>query len=147
MNRNIVMDIEIKHFDDLSTEELYSILQLRSSVFVVEQQCIYQDIDGVDNVAYHLLCYEEKQIIGYLRIYESNRFVKIGRVLIDPKYRKKGYAKMIMKEAVSFIKQNIPTSEIVIAAQEYLKTFYESFEFVPISDTYLEDEIPHIDYG
>ena len=139
------MNIEIKHFDQLNTQELYKIIQLRSSVFVVEQQCIYQDIDGADTKAYHLLCYEEKIIIGYLRIYQANRSVKIGRVLIVPKYRNKGYAKLMMKEAILFIKNDMQNSEIVIAAQEYLKSFYESFEFIVTSVPYLEDGIPHID--
>ncbi|MCH4887620.1 GNAT family N-acetyltransferase [Acidaminobacter sp. JC074] len=140
------MNIEIKHFDDLSTKDLYEILYLRCKVFVVEQACTYQDCDGKDTDAYHLMLKEDK-LAGYLRILRpgvSYEEVAIGRVVVDEDYRHLKFGKKIMNEAISFILSQ-GYDAIRISAQLYLKDFYQSLGFEVVSDMYLEDDIEHIE--
>ncbi|MBZ9607740.1 GNAT family N-acetyltransferase [Clostridium estertheticum] len=142
------MNWEIKKFNELSGEEVYEILKLRSEVFVIEQQCIYEECDGKDNKSYHLFAKENGQIIVYLRILEkgvSYNEISIGRVLTDKKYRGKGLAKQMMLRAIGFIENNLNEKAIRIGAQEYLINFYSSLGFVRVSEVYLEDNIPHIE--
>jgi ElaA protein len=138
------MKIAIKHFNDLSTKELHQILKIRSEIFVVEQDCVYLDIDDVDLESHHLIGYVEKEIAGYLRIYEKDGSVRIGRVLVADTHRRKGHASKIMEGAIDFIQTNKPKGSIKISAQEHLKSFYGSFQFEQTSDMYLEDGMPHI---
>jgi ElaA protein len=102
------MKIAIKHFNDLSTKELHQILKIRSEIFVVEQDCVYLDIDDVDLESHHLIGYVEKEIAGYLRIYEKDGSVRIGRVLVAENHRRKGHASKIMEGAIDFIQTNKP---------------------------------------
>lgn len=142
------MNWEMKKFNELSGEEIYEILKLRSEVFVIEQQCIYEECDGKDNKSYHLFAKENGQIIAYLRILEkgvSYNEISIGRVLTDKKYRGKGLAKQMMLRAIEFIENNLNEKVIRISAQEYLINFYSSLGFVRVSEVYLEDNIPHIE--
>jgi ElaA protein len=111
---------------------------------VVEQDCVYLDIDDVDLESHHLIGYVEKEIAGYLRIYEKDGSVRIGRVLVAENHRRKGHASKIMEGAIDFIQTNKPSGSIKISAQEHLKSFYGSFQFEQTSDMYLEDGIPHI---
>ena len=142
------MKWEIKKFKELSVDELYRILELRNNVFVVEQECIYQDCDRKDLEAYHLFCIENDKIIATLRILEkgiSYDEISIGRVVVDKLYRRKKLGRKAMEMAIDFIKNTYGNSPIRISAQLYIKEFYESLGFKEVSDIYLEDDIPHIE--
>lgn len=141
--------IKIKEYSDLSSTEIYQIFQSRINVFVVEQECIYQDIDNKDIDAFHCFIKDDlgNDIIAYLRILKKGVSYKeapsIGRVLVTEPYRKQGYATAIMNEAIDYIFYYLNESKIIISAQEYLIKFYSSLGFVQIGDVYLEDNIPH----
>lgn len=138
----------IKEFKELDTNEIYEILKLRSEVFIVEQQCVYQDIDGKDDSSYHLFALDKGMIAAYLRILEkgsSYNEISIGRVLIAKNYRGKGLGRELMLKAIDFIDNTIKEDAIRISAQEYLVKFYRNLGFDIVSDVYLEDGIPHIE--
>jgi len=139
----------IKSFDALEANELYSILKLRAEVFVVEQNCPYQDLDGKDIQSFHLLgINESNELLAYARLLPakiSYDEVSIGRVVSSPKYRKTGLGKQLMKKAIEMIYEKYGKTPIRIGAQLYLNSFYESFGFVKTSEEYLEDNIPHIE--
>ena len=137
----------IKNFQDLSNTEIYQILRLRSEVFVVEQQCIYQDIDNKDKKAVHIFLKEKNEIIAYSRVFKEKEYFEnpsIGRVVVANKRRMYGVGKKIMNISINYIKQNIKAKNIEISAQKYLKKFYSNFGFVQQGDEYLEDNIPHL---
>lgn len=137
-----------KRFEALSTIEMYSILKLRSEVFVVEQNCVYQDIDGKDMKALHLFGEEDGKIIAYSRLFNVGDYFEnasIGRVVVAENCRNKKYGHDLMREAISAIETHFQEIKITISAQLYLKKFYESHGFVQTSETYLEDDIPHIE--
>lgn len=141
--------VTIKTFEELSPAEVYQILQARSEVFVVEQTCIYQDIDGKDTDGYHCFIKDDDEIIiAYLRLLSTGVSYKdgpsIGRVLVTAPYRKKGYATIIMKAVIDFAFHDLLEEKIIISAQEYLITFYLSLGFKQTGAVYLEDNIPHI---
>lgn len=141
------MKIEIKHFKNLSTIELYQLLQLRSEVFVVEQNCVYQDIDGKDDIAWHVLGKKKDGLVAYLRIFEPGDYFKrasIGRVVVAERARKRGYAKKIMEAAMAHIFENLSEKKITLSAQTYLIPFYQELGFESVGEGYLEDGIPHI---
>lgn len=138
---------KIKRFEALSVSELYKLLQLRSEVFVVEQNCVYQDIDGKDEKALHLIGEENGNIVAYARLFKPKDYfdeASIGRVVVKETSRSKKLGHILMREAIQVIETHFDVTEITISAQLYLKHFYESHGFVQISDTYLEDDIPHI---
>ena len=135
--------MELQSFDQLSTRTLYEILQLRSAVFVAEQDCNYLDPDGVDLSAYHLFKRIDGNIVCYARLYESKKEAHIGRVLTPSEARGKGYGIELMKAAVDNCKVLFPNKDIVISAQEYLLRFYEGFGFVVEGTRYFEDNLPH----
>ena len=142
------LQFKIKRFNELSTSELYQLLQLRSEVFVVEQNCVYQDIDGKDEKALHLLGEIDNKVVAYSRIFKPKDYFEnasIGRVAIAEKYRAQKWGHQLMQEAISGIENNFGIQSITISAQLYLKKFYESHGFVQIGETYLEDGIPHIE--
>lgn len=137
-----------KRFEALSTIEMYSILKLRSEVFVVEQNCVYQDIDGKDMKALHLFGEDDGKIIAYSRLFNVGDYFEnasIGRVVVAENCRNKNYGHDLMREAISAIETHFQETKITISAQLYLKKFYESHGFVQTSETYLEDDIPHIE--
>jgi ElaA protein len=139
---------KIKKFTDLSTNELYDILRLRSEIFVVEQNCVYLDLDGKDKLALHLYGEYKEKIVAYSRLFEpgiSFENASIGRVVVDANYRNKKWGHELMQEAIANIQLHFRESKITIGAQLYLKKFYESHGFVQTSDMYLEDDIPHIE--
>ncbi len=143
-----MVNISIKKFSELTVEELYNILKIRNEVFVVEQQCVYQDCDGKDQESYHLVAMDNERVIGYLRIPNKNvsyMEVSIGRVLVTADVRGKGIAKDIMANAIDFIINELKENKIRISAQSYLEEFYESLGFIKVSKEYLEDGIPHIE--
>lgn len=142
------MNIKIKHFTELSIDELHDLLAVRNAVFVVGQNCCYQDLDGNDKNAFHLLLSDKNKIVGTLRI--LNFKVKyqepsIGRVAISSLYRGKGLGHLMMKEAMSFIKNTFNTSNVRISAQSYLVDYYTQHGFSKVSKEYLEDGLPHVE--
>lgn len=141
------MKIEVKKFDELSNTELYEALRLRAEVFVVEQDCIYNDIDGMDQQGLHVLAKVDGRIIGYTRLLKAGTRFKtasIGRMVVDKDYRFKGYARAIMEHSIDYIHKSWNESIIHISAQQYLKGFYGSIGFKIVTDPYLEDGIPHV---
>ena len=142
------MNWKIKRFEELTTTELYEILRVRSEVFVVEQTCIYQDLDLKDKKAYHLFCENNGEIAAYLRILDkgvSYPEISIGRVLTRETNRRIGLAREMMQKAISFVEEELSEMQIRISAQLYLKQFYESLGFLVTSEVYLEDDIQHIE--
>jgi len=142
------MKVEIKKFNELGLEELYEIFRLRSEVFVVEQECIYNDVDGKDLDSVHVMIKNEGRIEAYLRVIKegiSYEDCSIGRVLVAKEARGKGLARRIVKEGIDYITREWNKKRITIGAQEYLKEFYGSFGFKTVSDVYIEDGIPHVD--
>ena len=142
------MNYNIKKFSELENNELYQILELRSEVFVVEQNCAYNDVDNKDQDAYHLLLEDNKKIVAGLRILKkgvSYDQISIGRVVVSKTHRGLGIAKEMMLKAIEFIENDLNEKEIKISAQAYLIEFYKSIGFVEVSQVYLEDDIPHID--
>lgn len=139
---------EIKPFEALSLPELYSVLQLRSEVFVVEQNCVYQDIDGKDKKALHVIGEFEGETVAYCRLFKSGDYfdqASIGRVIVKENFRDKKWGHDLIKEAVGAIQSHFGESQITISAQLYLKKFYESHGFKQTTEEYLEDGIPHIE--
>lgn len=140
-------EFKIKRFNELSLHELYQLLQLRSEVFVVEQDCVYQDIDGKDEKALHLLGIYDGRIVVYTRLFGPGDYfgnASIGRVVISPAYRDRKWGHSLMKASIGGIKEYYHTGNITISAQLYLKKFYESHGFVQDGEQYLEYNIPHI---
>ena len=143
------MEVEwkIKSFKELSLIELYQTLQLRSEVFVVEQNCVYQDIDNKDQKAMHLMGSNEGQIVAYARLFKPGDYFEqasIGRVVIAKKFRNRQWGHDLMREALVGIRKHFSQTKITISAQLYLKKFYETHGFLSEGETYLEDDIPHI---
>ena len=143
----MILEWKIRRFQELSTAELYDLLQLRSEVFVVEQNCVYQDIDGKDRKALHLIGEYDSKIVAYARLFKAGDYFEeasIGRVVVMANYRDKKWGHELMTQANRAVKAYFNTTEITISAQLYLQKFYESHGFVVTSETYLEDDIPHI---
>jgi len=141
------MEIQIKTFSELSTQELYAILQLRSEVFVVEQDCVYQDMDGKDEKALHIIGKKKGAVIAYTRCFKPGDYftkASIGRVVVKENERKYKYGYAIMEASIQAIADSYKTNTIKISAQCYLHTFYSNLGFNPIGEEYLEDGIPHI---
>ena len=138
-----------KKFDDLTSHELYSVLQLRNEVFVVEQNCVFQDADNKDQDSHHLMGWDNETLVAYSRIVPSgiayDSFPSIGRVVTSPKTRRTGIGKILMQQSIEELQKLFGQSSIKLGAQLYLKKFYESFGFVQSSDMYIEDGIPHIE--
>ena len=143
-----MIDIKVKYFDELTISELYNILQLRSEVFVVEQNCVYQDIDGKDSKALHIIGFKNDKIVAYTRIFKPGDCFKeagIGRVVVRENERKHGCGNDIMKASIRAIEENFSKSTIYLSAQTYLVKFYGSLGFNVVGEEYLEDNILHID--
>ncbi|MCC2591216.1 GNAT family N-acetyltransferase [Chryseobacterium sp. MFBS3-17] len=136
----------IQTFHELSTSELYKILQVRADVFVVEQNCPYQDLDGSDEHAVHIRAEINGNIAAYCRIFAPGikyDEASIGRVLTGTDYRRLKLGKSLMHIAISAIETRYGTSQIRISAQDYLIRFYEEFGFENTGKQYLEDHLPH----
>lgn len=135
----------IKKFSELTTEELYEILRVRAEVFVVEQNCAYQDLDGVDLDAYHVFLQENGKIAAYLRVVDKGKRldeVSVGRVISLK--RRQGLGSELMKLGLAVAKEKFGARVVKVGAQVYAKPFYESVGFRQISGEYMEDGIPHI---
>lgn len=136
-----------KAFKDLTNEEVYDIFNLRLAVFVVEQNCPYQDADGKDPQSFHVQRLDNGVLTAYARIVApgiSYKEVSIGRVITSQKARRTGAGKMLMEKTMDYIHKEYGNVPIRIGAQLYLQKFYESFGFVWEGEEYLEDGIPHI---
>ena len=142
-----MLDIEIKNFKELSIQELYALLQLRSEVFVVEQDCVYQDLDGKDSKAIHIIGKKGNKIVAYTRVFALGDYfpeASIGRVVVKKDQRQYGYGKTIMEASIKAIEEQLNTKTIRISAQTYLLKFYNSLGFQAEGEEYLEDGIPHV---
>lgn len=141
------LHFEVKSYNELTRDELYSMLQLRAEVFVVEQDCVYQDIDGKDNIALHVLGYKDKELVAYTRVFPPNtyfEYASIGRVVVRASERKHKYGYDVMKVSIEAVEKAYKTTTIKISAQTYLKSFYNHLGFKEVGEGYLEDGIPHI---
>ena len=141
------MIFNIKRFNELSTHELYVILQLRSEVFVVEQDCVYQDLDNKDQDAFHVLGVLDNEIVAYARIFKPGDYFlesSIGRIVVKKEFRKFQYGYKLVVNSIQFIENNLQQNTILISAQSYLTKFYNSLGFIRVGEEYLEDGIPHI---
>lgn len=139
------MKLYIKTFNELTLEELYDILRLRVDVFVVEQNCSYEEADGLDKDAIHVYYKDDDELIAYLRVLDrgvENEDVAIGRVIA--KNRRQGLGTLILKEGIKAAKEIFDADAIYIEAQSYAKKFYENLGFVQTSDEFLLDGIAHI---
>jgi len=137
--------IIVKNTNELSPKELIDIMKARVKVFVVEQNCPYQEVDDDDYNDLNVCLVENGNIEAYTRIIEKDDHITFGRVLVVEEYRKKGLGKEIVAATIAEIEKRFPKQPIQIQGQAYLKEFYESFGFKAISDVYLEDNIPHLD--
>jgi ElaA protein len=138
---------KIKRFNELSSVEIYKLLQLRSEVFVVEQNCVYQDMDGKDEKALHVFGFFEEEIAAYSRLFAPGDYfdnASIGRVVVNPKFRDRKWGHDLMAASIAGVQEHYNTFAITISAQLYLKKFYEGHGFVQDGEQYLEDDIPHI---
>ncbi len=141
------IQFEIKHFNELSTSELYEALQLRANVFVVEQNCVYPDIDGKDAKALHVLGKFDGKIVVYARLFNAGYYFdnpSIGRVVIDADYRDRKWGHDLMRTAIQGIYDNFGNKPITLSAPLYRKKSYESHGFVQDGEGDLEDDIPHV---
>ncbi|OYU79847.1 MAG: GNAT family N-acetyltransferase [Flavobacterium sp. BFFFF1] len=143
------MDLQftIKAFDTLSVSELYQLLRLRESVFIIEQNCIYQDLDNKDQKALHVIGAYNGKIVAHSRLFKAGDYFEwasIGRVVIDQEYRDRKWGYPLMEASIAGISKYFSDNKIMISAQLYLQRFYENNGFRAISDVYLEDDIPHI---
>jgi ElaA protein len=137
-----------KAFNDLSAEEVYTILCVRQEVFVLEQECLYLDADGKDRKAFHLMGFKGDELVAYARILKpgvSYAEVSIGRILSTKNARGTGAGMQLMDQALSRIENEFGQVPIRISAQSYLKEFYQKYDFQPTGKEYLEDEIPHME--
>lgn len=142
---NSAMDIIVKKFEELDVSELYEIMQARAEVFVVEQECAYQDLDGVDKEAYHVYLRENGELVAYLRVLDKGKRldeVSVGRVISLK--RGLGLGKRLMRAGLQVAKEKFGATIVKVGAQVQAKGFYESVGFRQVSGEYDEDGIPHI---
>ena len=141
------MEWVLKKFAELTIDELYAILQLRSEVSVVEQNCVYHDPDGKDQYAWHLMGTEAGKLIAYSRILPAGTSYadpSIGRVVTSPLKRRSGLGKLLMEQSIKQCEQLFGKTSITLGAQMYLRRFYESLGFIVAGEEYVEDGIPHV---
>ncbi|SFD24358.1 ElaA protein [Chitinophaga sp. CF118] len=139
----------VKTFEELTTGELYALLRLRSEVFVVEQACVFLDMDNADQKGIHVLGYDEEQeLVAYTRLFEPGikfDMASIGRVVTSKKVRGTGAGRELMEQSIRMLEARFGKVPIKIGAQQYLQKFYSSLGFIQSSEMYLEDNIPHIE--
>lgn len=142
-----MLNIITKSFNELTVQELYNILKLRSEIFVVEQNCVYLDMDDKDQKALHVLGMKNGNIVAYTRIFKPGdyfEYASIGRVVVSQNQRQHKYGYDIMNASIKAVKDNFNGNEIKIGAQCYLRKFYGNLGFKEVGEEYLEDGIPHI---
>ena len=141
-----VVKFEVKKLQEIDSNTLHNIFLLRAEVFIVEQECIYQDIDGKDLKSIHIIGKKNQEIVAYSRIMNlKNDFSSIGRVLVKKDSRGKGLGKKLMKKSIEEAIKEYRKIKIKISAQEYLRKFYTEIGFKHTGKSYLEDGIPHIE--
>jgi ElaA protein len=142
-----MLNIIIKSFEELTAHELYRILQLRSEIFVVEQNCVYLDMDDKDQKALHVLGIKNGNIVAYTRIFKPGdyfEYASIGRVIVSQKERQYKYGYDIMNASIKAVNDYFNATEIKIGAQCYLRKFYGNLGFKEVGEEYIEDGIQHI---
>ena len=142
------LNFKWSRLDDLSALELFQIIKARESVFVVEQQCPYQETDDMDLLSWHLTVFVDDELAAYVRVVDPDIKYKqpsIGRVMTLKKFRNLKIGRSLMKEAIRFTEEQFPKMGIKIGAQVYLQDFYKSLGFESASEAYDEDGIDHID--
>ena len=133
-----------KRFNELTTTELYQILKLRAKVFIVEQGQAYLDLDDLDYESIHFFLKQNDHIVSYLRILPKlNDYHQIGRVVSEKSIRHQGYARKLLNQAITYLKELYPNETLIIGAQEYLLDYYRSFGFIKYGSRYYEDNLPH----
>lgn len=140
------MQTKIKEFEALTTSELYDLMALRSAVFVVEQNCVYQDLDYKDQKALHVLGYDQGVLVAYTRLFAPGHYFEkasIGRVIVATTHRSKQLGHGIMRASIAALLERYDLDQIDISAQSYLERFYQTHGFTATGDEYLEDGIPH----
>ncbi len=138
---------QLKKFEELSPGELYAILQLRIAVFILEQECFFQDADDKDQCSFHFMGWKEGKLIAYTRLVPPGEIYEqpsIGRVVTSSAERKTGAGKELMKRSIEACETLFGKQSIKIGAQLYLENFYQSLGFERVSEVYIEDGIPHI---
>lgn len=138
----------VKAFCDLSPDELYQIMRLRIEVFVIEQQCFYQDADNKDQHCHHLMLFKDNELVAYARIVPAGlsfEEASIGRVITSAQVRGTGAGKVLMETAMQTCRQIFGNVPIRIGAQTYAKAFYAALGFEASGDEFMEDGIPHIE--
>lgn len=141
------MKIVVKNFEELHIDELYALLRLRAAVFVVEQDCVYQDVDNKDQKALHVMGFEGDQLVAYTRLFGGGDYFdkpSIGRVVVDETARGKAFGHGILRASIETIETRFGKQPIEISAQTYLEKFYNDHKFRAVGETYLEDGIPHV---
>lgn len=144
----ISYQVDVRALDDLPARDLYALMKLRVDVFVVEQACPYPELDGKDVAALHLRLLADGELLAAARILKpegEDKPVKIGRVVVSPAHRGKRLGDSVMQEAIREAERLYPGRPIALSAQSHLERFYRSLGFLPVSDEYLEDGIPHVD--
>lgn len=142
-----MLEITTKTFQELTTKELYDLLQLRVEIFCVEQNCVYQDLDGKDEKALHVIGKKDNKIIAYTRVFKPGDYFKeasIGRVVVSKVERQHKYGYDIMEASIKAVIDYFKVTTIKLSAQTYLRKFYNNLGFEEIGEEYLEDGIPHI---
>ncbi|MGB2273951.1 MAG: GNAT family N-acetyltransferase [Flavicella sp.] len=141
------IDFTIKRYSELTRDELYELMKLRSEVFVVEQNSVYLDVDGKDDKALHVLGVKNGKLVAYSRLFNAGVYfdeASIGRVVVAKKERKNDYGHALFEFSIQSVIQYFKTETIKISAQAYLEKFYSSHGFIAEGEGYLEDGIPHI---
>ncbi len=141
------MQIEFRTFSELTPAMLYDALMLRQQVFMIEQNCLYEDADGSDQKALHLFLYDKAILTGYLRIFEPGVKFKessLGRIVVSPLYRGKGIGEQLIQKGIELTFQQFPASSIRIEAQSALTSYYRNYGFIEEGEIYVVDEINHI---
>lgn len=141
------MEVTVKTFQELALEELYKLLQLRSDIFVVEQECIFLDLDDKDQKALHVLGWEGSELVAYARVFGPGAYfteASIGRVAVKKAFRGKGFGIQLMQVSIEAIRSQFGTVHIALSAQKYLERFYRDLGFLTEGTEYLEDGIPHV---
>ena len=139
------MTLEVKPWNELSRKEINDIFSLRSEVFIVEQKCAYQDVDGKDKQADHVMLHIDNELVGYTRVFPENTYFKeasFGRAVVKKNHRGEGYGHSLVDKSLEHLKSK-KQSPIKISAQSYLKEFYASHGFTAKGEEYMEDGIPH----
>ena len=139
------MNLDVKPWNELSRKEINDIFSLRSEVFIVEQECAYQDVDGKDKQAEHVMLHIDNELVGYTRVFPEKTYFKeasFGRAVVKKNHRGEGYGHLLVDKSLEHLKSK-KQSPIKISAQSYLKEFYASHGFIAKGNEYMEDGIPH----